>query len=73
MAPERLALRIAGMTNADAVRAVTDALEGIDGVVEVESVRRGAAVVWYDATRTDLDEIAAAIGDEGFDVVEEEG
>ena len=58
-------LAIDGMTCEHCVRAVHDALDGIDGV-EVESVRVGEARVRVDDTRASRDGIAAAIEEEGY-------
>jgi copper chaperone len=58
-------LAIDGMTCEHCVRAVREALEGIDGV-EVESVRVGEARVRLDDARATRDGIAAAIEEEGY-------
>ena len=61
-------LAIDGMTCEHCVRAVREALDGIDGV-EVESVRVGEARVRVDDTRASRDGIAAAIEEEGYTLV----
>ena len=58
-------LSIDGMTCQHCVRAVREALAGIDGV-EVLDVRVGAADVRLDDTRAGRDGIAAALGEEGY-------
>lgn len=62
-------LTIDGMTCQHCVRAVQDALEGVDGVT-VESVQIGEARVEVDETRATTDGIAAALKEEGYTLVQ---
>ena len=62
-------LTIDGMTCDHCVRAVREALSGIDGVT-VESVQVGEARVDVDASRATTDGIAAALAEEGYTLVE---
>ncbi|HEX8385327.1 MAG TPA: heavy-metal-associated domain-containing protein [Rubricoccaceae bacterium] len=61
-------LTIEGMTCEHCVRAVREALEGVDGV-EVESVRVGEARVRLDDARADRAGLAAALDEEGYTLV----
>ena len=58
-------LTIDGMSCDHCVRAVADALDGLDGV-EVDDVRVGAATIRRDEARTSRDAVAAALGEEGY-------
>ncbi len=58
-------LTIAGMTCDHCVRAVRDALQGIDGV-DVETVGIGEATVRLDEARASREGIAAALEEEGY-------
>ncbi len=58
-------LTIDGMTCDHCVRAVREALQGIDGV-EVETVAIGEATVRLDEARASRDGIAAALEEEGY-------
>lgn len=62
---ERLRLDITGMSCDHCVRAVREALAGVDGA-QVESVEIGSATVTYDPARTSPDAIADAVSDEGY-------
>ena len=62
-------LTIDGMTCEHCVRAVRDALEGVDGVT-VESVQIGEARVDLDETRVTTDGIATALEEEGYTLVQ---
>ena len=61
----RLALDIEGMTCDHCVRAVRNALDGMDGV-RVEEVHLGAATVVYDPDRATPDAIVDVVNDEGY-------
>lgn len=65
---ERLRLDITGMSCDHCVRAVREALAGVDGA-QVESVEIGSATVTYDPARTSPDAIADAVSDEGYAAV----
>lgn len=58
-------LTIAGMSCDHCVRAVREALAGIDGV-DVETVSIGEATVRLDASRASRAGIAAALDEEGY-------
>jgi copper chaperone len=62
---EQLHLTIEGMTCEHCVRAVDGRLRKTPGV-EVERVDVGSADLRYDPARTNVDEIADAIADEGY-------
>ena len=62
---ESLHLTIEGMTCSHCVRAVEGRLKKTPGV-EVQDVKIGSADLRYDPARTDVDEIAEAIADEGY-------
>ena len=62
---EPLHLGIDGMTCQHCVRAVDERLRKTPGV-EVTRVTIGSAELRYDPARTNADEIAAAIADEGY-------
>jgi copper chaperone len=62
---ESLHLTIEGMTCSHCVRAVEGRLKKTPGV-EVQDVQIGSADLRYDPTRTNVDDIAEAIADEGY-------
>ena len=62
-------LTIDGMTCQHCVRAVQEALEGVDGVT-VESVQIGEARVDVDETRATTAGIATALEEEGYTLVQ---
>ncbi len=62
---EPLHLTIEGMTCSHCVRAVEGRLNRTPGV-EVETVSVGSADLRYDPARTNVDEIADVIADEGY-------
>ncbi|MDM8514657.1 heavy metal translocating P-type ATPase [Desulfobacterales bacterium HSG16] len=58
-----------GMMCDHCVKAVTMAIEGIEGVFEVEvSLKNSNAAVTFDEKKTDLEQLKAAIIEDGFDV-----
>lgn len=60
-------LKVEGMTCDHCVRAVTGALERVNGVQRAKVDRdAGRAVVDYDETRTDPRTLANAVMDEGY-------
>ena len=62
---ETVKLEIEGMSCDHCVRAVRQALEGVDGAT-VESVELGTARVRYDPERTTPARLAEAVSDEGY-------
>jgi copper chaperone len=64
---DRTALTIDGMNCDHCVRAVTRALQRLDGL-EVEKVEIGSATVAYDAGRLNGERIRGVIEDEGYTV-----
>lgn len=62
---EALHLTIEGMTCEHCVRAVEGRLRRTPGV-QVERVKVGAAELHFDPAKTNVDEIAEAIADEGY-------
>jgi copper chaperone len=67
---EQLHLTIEGMTCQHCVRAVDGRLRKTPGV-EVTQVTIGSADVQYDPARTNVDDIAEAIADEGYTAFQE--
>jgi copper chaperone CopZ len=59
---ERMTIAIEGMSCGHCVRAVTEALQDLDGV-RVESVALGTATVAYDPAATPADRVRAAVTD----------
>ena len=66
---ESLHLTIEGMTCSHCVRAVEGRLKKTPGV-EVQEVEIGSADLRYDPARTNVEEIAEAIADEGYTAYE---
>jgi copper chaperone CopZ len=64
----KLELEIGGMSCGHCVGAVTKTLAGIRGV-EVEQVTIGAAAVRIEPTETSVNEIAAAMAQQGYPVL----
>lgn len=62
---ERLNLKIEGMSCDHCVRAVRGRLERTPGV-KVDEVRIGSALLDYDPSKTNVDDIEEAIADEGY-------
>jgi copper chaperone len=62
---EPMHLTIEGMTCEHCVRAVDGRLRKTPGV-QVERVAIGSADLHYDPTKTNVDQIAEAIADEGY-------
>jgi copper chaperone len=66
---EKKVFNVEGMSCSHCVKAVTDAVKALDGVVDVKvNLEGGTAAVEYDAARVTEDRIRAAIEDEGYDV-----
>ncbi|MGH7481099.1 MAG: heavy-metal-associated domain-containing protein [Longimicrobiales bacterium] len=60
-------LKITGMSCDHCVRAVTGALERVDGVESADvDLDRGRAMVRYDESRTGPRELVGAVMDEGY-------
>jgi copper chaperone len=64
---ERISLRIDGMTCGHCVGAVGRALRELEGV-ELEGVEIGSATLRHDPTRTGVEKIVRALGEEGYTV-----
>jgi len=68
---ENTTLNVSGMTCQGCVVSVTRVLKAVPGVCDVlVSLQPGTAKVAYDATRTTLPVLKAAIEDAGYDVTE---
>ena len=66
---QKTTIAIEGMTCSHCVNAVTQALEGLDGVSTVKvSLEDNNAVVEYDEAAVTLEAIKAAIVEEGYKV-----
>ncbi|HEY0994903.1 MAG TPA: heavy-metal-associated domain-containing protein [Gemmatimonadaceae bacterium] len=65
----KLEMQISGMTCGHCVRAVSKALEGVDGV-QVEQVQVGSAVVHYDEAKVSRGRIAEVVEDAGYAVTD---
>ena len=66
---ESATLNVSGMTCQGCVASVTRVLKAVPGVSDVVvSLQPGTAKVAYDATRTTLPVLKAAIEDAGYDV-----
>ena len=63
---ERLTMNISGMSCGHCVRAVTSALQELDGL-QVENVRVGEATVAYDPNATSREQIRQAIEEAGYE------
>lgn len=60
-------LKIEGMSCGHCVRAVSEALQEVDGVTVAEvDLEGGRATVAYDETRTGLDSLVAAVTEAGY-------
>ncbi|MDR0500717.1 MAG: copper ion binding protein [Coriobacteriales bacterium] len=67
---ETSTINIQGMSCQHCVQAVNQAVNGISGVFDVQvDLAGGSATVTFDAQETSLDDIKAAIADEGFEVL----
>lgn len=64
---EHATLTIEGMSCEHCVRAVKGALEAVPGVA-VETVEIGTATIGYEPARASLDDVAAAVAEEGYRV-----
>ena len=66
---ENTTLNVSGMTCQGCVASVTRVLKAVPGVSDVVvTLQPGTATVVYDATRTTLPVLKAAIEDAGYDV-----
>lgn len=60
-------LKVTGMTCGHCVKAVTRALESVDGVRQAKvELGAGRAIVEYDELRTSPGALASAVADEGY-------
>lgn len=60
-------LKVSGMTCDHCVRAVSNALGGLEGVRSADvNLENGVAVVSYDEERIGTDRMVAAVADEGY-------
>ena len=66
---DRITMKIDGMSCGHCVSAVDKALKNLDGV-KVESVGIGNATVSYDPSAVSAEQIADAVTDEGYAVLE---
>jgi len=66
---QTLTMKLGGMSCGHCVGAVTRALKSVAGV-EVTDVKVGSATVNFDPMAVTRDQIAAAVADEGYEVVE---
>ena len=66
---EKIVLKVGGMSCEHCVKAVTDALTGIDGTAEVKvDLKSGTASLTFDPAKTSLEAIKAAIIEEEYTV-----
>lgn len=63
---ERIELEISGMSCGHCVASVRQALGELDGV-QIEDVSVGSARVAYDPDRTRVQEVIAAVNDQGYE------
>lgn len=67
---DTITLKIEGMSCGGCTSSVTNVLQAINGVSEVEvTLEPGQATIKYDADLASIDTFASAIEDAGFDVV----
>ena len=60
-------LKVTGMTCGHCVRAVTSALENVEGVGAAKvDLQTGRAIIDFDGTRTTPAELASVVMDEGY-------
>lgn len=66
---ETMKLKINGMSCQMCVKHVTHALQGVDGVADVEvSLEAGTASVTFDPTKADLAAFTAAVAEADYEV-----
>lgn len=66
---EKVTLNVEGMTCGHCQSAVTGALQGLEGVVEVDvQLDKGTADITYDKSKISVDQMKEAIEDQGYDV-----
>jgi len=64
---EKITLKVGGMSCEHCVRAVTNAVAGVDGTADVEvDLEAGQVSFTYDPARAPLETIKAAITEEGY-------
>ena len=67
-------LKVTGMTCGHCVRAVTDAIGGLDGVHSTDvQLQTGEAIVAYDETKVSPRELVSAVMEEGYTAEEVSG
>ena len=66
---QTMTMKLGGMSCGHCVGAVTRALKSVAGV-EVADVKVGSATVNFDPASVTRDQIAAAVAEEGYEVVE---
>jgi copper chaperone len=63
-------IKVDGMSCEHCVKAVTDAVLALPGAVKVKvSLEAGSADIEYDGDKLSLEQIKAAIEEEGYDVI----
>jgi copper ion binding protein len=68
----KIKLKIQGMSCQHCVKTVTDALTGLEGVQSAKvNLRKNEAVVNFDPSRIDSDNLTKTVTEVGFEVVEE--
>ena len=66
---EQVTIKVDGMSCEHCVRAVTNAIKGIEGTANTKvELKSKTATFSYDGTKTSLDVIKAAITEEGFTI-----
>ncbi|MBK5262683.1 MAG: copper chaperone CopZ [Peptostreptococcaceae bacterium] len=67
---EKIIINVEGMSCSHCVNAVTNAVGGLDGVVEVKvDLKVKTVAVAYDSDKVTPEIIKAAIEEEGYDVI----
>lgn len=67
---DKITLQVEGLSCAHCVRAVTNAVEALDGIVEVKVFLESKTVdVVYDADKVSLEVIKDAIEEEGYNIL----
>lgn len=67
---EKTTLKIEGMSCGHCVKAVNDALKEVDGVKKVSvSLEDKSADIEFDASKTNLAALKAAVEQQGYDII----